>query len=169
MTKGSPLAVRPQPDLALAARLLGHGLHQAARGGKAEPHHLDRKREFAEHRHELGVVGDHHHLVGGGGHDLLAEQRPSTALDQAELIVDLVGAVDSQVQMRRLVEGGERNAEAFGAFPRGLGGGHAQDLQTAGHLLCERIDEPLRRRSRAEPEPHAVEDEIERAQGRGLL
>src|SRR5262245_65220448 len=42
--------------------------------------HLDRQRELAEHRHELGGVADADEALRYRGDDLLARQRPAVAL-----------------------------------------------------------------------------------------
>ncbi len=56
--------------------------------------HLDRQRELAEHRHELGRVADAHKTARDRGNDLLARERAAAALDHVQVLGDLVGAVD---------------------------------------------------------------------------
>nr|GMC80474.1 hypothetical protein Iba_chr04aCG20600 [Ipomoea batatas] len=48
----------------------------------------------AEPRDELRVVDDHHELVGRGLHHFLAEEGAAAALDEVQIRIDLVGAVD---------------------------------------------------------------------------
>src|SRR5690606_4332276 len=74
--------------------------HQAARHG----HHLDRQREPAEDIDLLARVDDANEPVAGLGDDLFARERGATALDQALARVALVGAVDVQGKVPRLVE-----------------------------------------------------------------
>ena len=69
------------------------------------------KRKPAEHVDLLGGIGDDDHALGRDGDDLLAQQRAAAALDQAQLAVELVGAVDGEIEERRVVERGERDAE----------------------------------------------------------
>jgi hypothetical protein len=63
---------------------------------------------------QLRLVDDHDELLGAHLHHLLAQQRAAAALDQVEVRVDLVGAVDGHVQVRVFVERGQRDAEPLG-------------------------------------------------------
>ena len=63
---------------------------------------------------QLALVGNHDHALRRRRDDLLAQQRAAAALDQAQLVVDLVGAVDGQVEIRLVVERRQRDAEALG-------------------------------------------------------
>src|SRR6266478_6462630 len=58
----------------------GCGLDGPARGRKAERHHLDRQRKMPQLRHPFGIVGNHDHAGGGGGHDLFPQQRAAPDL-----------------------------------------------------------------------------------------
>ena len=62
---------------------------------------LDRQRPVgAKHRRQLCFIDDDDLPATGLGHDLLVEQRPSTAFDEVQVRIDLVGAVDGQVHQR---------------------------------------------------------------------
>jgi hypothetical protein len=65
----------------------------------------------AQAGHQLGLVDDAHKLVRDQLDHLLAQQRAAPALDQVELRVDLVGAVDGQVQAGDGVQGGQGDAQ----------------------------------------------------------
>ena len=112
--EGAAVLGQPQLDLARAADVGGHRADQRARGGEPEAHRFDGKRKLAEHPDALGCVGDDDHALGGHGHDLLAQQRTAAALDEAQVGVDLVGAIDRQIEERLVVERGERDAQALG-------------------------------------------------------
>jgi len=159
------ILVKTLDNLALAAGLRGHGLDHAARRGEAEGHHLDGERKPPERLHQFAIVGDDHHLIGRGRHDLLAQQRTASALDQPQLIVDLIGAIDGEMQVRRVVERGQRNAKPLGLRTRRLGCRHAKHLESGGDFNSQRLDEARRGRAGAEPQPRPVADEIEGAQG----
>ena len=103
---------------ARAPRGRGGGLDGAPGRRKAERHHLDRQRKPAEHRHPLGVVGDDDHAGRCRGNDLFAQQCAAAALDDGEVGGDLVGAVHREVELRRLVERRQRNAEPRRVRPR---------------------------------------------------
>ena len=97
----------------------------AAGGGPGEPDDLDRQGlGGAEVGDELGGLGDDHHVTGGGDHQLLAEEGAAAALEEAEGGVDLVGAVDGQVEGAVLVEAGQLDAGRPGP---GLGPGRGGD------------------------------------------
>ena len=147
----------------------GDRFDQPHRRQQPEAHNLDGKRKDAERADQLALVGDHHHAVGRGGDDLLAQQRAAAALDQPKLIVDLVGAIDGEIEMRRLVERGERDVEPLGLGARRIGGGDAEHVQALADALAERGDEACRGRAGAKPKPHPVLDEIERGAGRALF
>ena len=72
-----------------------------ARRGQAEAHHLDGQGKPAEPVDALGGIGDDHHALGRDGHDLLPQQGPPAALDQPQVVVELVGAVDGKIEERR--------------------------------------------------------------------
>jgi len=77
-----------------------------ARVAPAESNHLHGQLErLAEPRHPLAALRHHEEPLGGRHHDLLPKERRPAALDQAELGVDLVGAVDRQVEYELPVEG----------------------------------------------------------------
>ena len=121
----------------------------------------------AERLHQLGFVGDHQHpFRRRSGDDLLAQQRAAAALDQAELRVDLVGAVDIEVELGLVVECHQRDAELARELGGPLRGGHADDLEAAADLLGKQADEMLGRAPAAEPELHARLDLSHRRLGR---
>ena len=79
-------------------------LHRLPRHGPAEAHDLDRQRERPEPGDALALVGDHHHAPAGRRHDLLLQQRRATPLYQVQLGVELVGAIDGEVDLRHLLQ-----------------------------------------------------------------
>ena len=103
----------------------------------------------------------------GRGDDLFAQQRAAAALDQVQVRVDLVGAVDGQVEFRRLVERRQRHAEFGAEAGRALGRRHADDLHAGRDLVGQQPDELLGGRAGADAEPHAVLDMVKR-RPRGL-
>ena len=82
-------------------------------------------------------------------------KRAAAALDQSEIGPDLVGAIDGQIKLRRLIQRGERNAQALGLRARRLGSRHADDLAAVPHALRQQIQEVLHGRAGAQPEPHS--------------
>ena len=80
----------------------------------AELHDLHGHRVLGapEARDQLGLVDDADKLVRDELDHLLAQEGASAALDEVELRVDLVGAVDGEVEARDGVEGGEGDVEA---------------------------------------------------------
>ena len=79
-----------------------------------EGQHLDWERKRAEARHRLARVDDDADASRGGGDHLLAEQRTAAALDRAQGRIDLVGAIDREVDARDGVEGPHRQTDAIG-------------------------------------------------------
>src|SRR5262249_39223994 len=115
----------------------------------------------AEHRHDLALIGNDHHAIGCRSDNLLAQQRATAPFDQAELVIDLIRAVHSEIEPRRLVERCERNAESFGLHPGDLGARDAQYAQASRYSLAERLDEAGGGRARPKaslhPAPHQIE------------
>ena len=86
--------------------------------------------------------------------------RGAAALDQAKFIVDLVGAVDREIELGHLVEGGERECPRAVASVRVASEvGTPTTFEAGAHALAQRRDEERRRRARADAEAHAVGDE----------
>ena len=140
----------------------------APRRAEPERHDLDRQRKAAERRHPFALVGDHDHACRGGRHDLLAQQRAAAALDQGEIGIDLVGAVDGQVEIgrsRRAWSAACRSAPHRRASPPRSA--RRSTLRPARDPLAQQLDEMLGGRAGAEAELHAVAHLFQRAR-RGL-
>ncbi len=106
------------------------------------------------------------HPFRGGGDDLLAQQRAAAALDQSELGIDFVRPVDRQIELQKVVQRGDRNAEAPRLTLSRFGGGDASNGKTGLDPLPDEIDEMAGGRAGAEAEPHAGPHEFKRALGR---
>ena len=161
-------AVRhPQCQGAVQAEFRGGAANRNLGRLQPEPVDFDRQREAAERFDQLGTVGNHDHAGRGRGDDLFAQQRAATTLDQCEFRIDLVGAVDGEVEFRHFVERGERHAELHaqgcGAFRRW----HARDSHAGCNLLGQKPHELLRSRAGADAEPHAALD-ISKCRARGF-
>ena len=73
----------------------------------AEGDHLDRQGKGPQLRDLLCRVGDDDHPVAGRGHDLFLQQRRTAPLDEVEVRIELVRAVDGQVQPLHVVHGND--------------------------------------------------------------
>ena len=60
----------------------------------------------------LDVVGDHDHAIGRRGDDLFTQQCAAAALDEIERGIDLVGAIDRQIEPVDVVERGQRRCRS---------------------------------------------------------
>ena len=150
----------------------GSGIHRfdrASRRLQAERLDFDRQREATERRDPLRFIGDDDHARRCRGHDLLPQQCAAAALDEAEVGRDLVGAVDRQVKLRRLVQCRQRHADPLGIAPGRVGGRDTNDLQAGTDALAEQFHEMLRRGAGAQAQPHARTDVFEGARGRGTF
>ena len=83
-----------------------------------------RQREGAEHRHQLALVGDADEGLGHGGNDLLAGQGGAAALDQVQVFIAFIGAVDVELQVAGAVQVVHRDAMGLEARGGGVGAGH---------------------------------------------
>lgn len=130
--------------------------HCPHRRGRTERHDLHRQPEGAKPFHLLGGIGDHQHGAGGSGHDLLAQQGTASALDEVERRVDLIGAIDGQIEDGIALQIGQGDAQ-FPAEPgRALGGRHATNLKAAGDARAKRPEEGFGRRAGAKTQNHAI-------------
>ena len=157
VTKGWPFVILnvsgPERPSSAAARPIASSVAL-----QAETVDFDRQRKPPERLDELGFVGNDDHARRRRRDDLLAQQRAAAALDEAEARADLVGAVDREVEFRRLVERGQADAEFAAECCGALGGRNADDRQAGGDLFGEQPDEFLGGRAGADAEPHAVAD-----------
>ena len=139
------LAVHPQPGV---GRELGK---PPARVAPAEADHLDRQpRPLAEALHALGRLGHDHEAARGGDHDLLAQERAAAALDEPEPRVDLVGAVERQVERRLAVQLHDLDAGLACQLAGALRSHRRADAVALGEHLDHRPDGP----PGAEPDGH---------------
>jgi hypothetical protein len=104
---------------------------------------------------ELRLVGHDHEALGHGGHDLLPCVGAPAALRQVQVPVDLVGAVDGDVERSQLVGCHDLQTDGHGQRVRAHRRGRAHDI---GPALAQRPDRPVDRRSGPEAHTHAVDD-----------
>ncbi len=86
---------------------------------------------------EFGGVGDDDEAAGGAFDDLLAEECSAAAFDEGQAGADFIGAVDGEVELRALVEGGDGNGERLGELLAGSRGCDAADAQPLLYALAE--------------------------------
>ncbi len=117
----------------------------------------------------LLCVGDHDHPARGPGHDLLAQERPATALDQGEPGADLVRPVDVEVKLRLIVKRRERHACLARNRSGRLRCRDANYGQPRRDAFTKKRDEERGRRPAAKAEPHSVLDMGKRGLGGAAL
>src|SRR3974390_2600672 len=146
-----------------------HRLNREPRRTRADWCDFDRQRKPAEHVDTFAFVANHDHPRRRGRDDLLPQQRSAAAFYQREIRRDLVGAVDGEIERRRFVERGQRNAARNGLLVRGFRRRHRDNVEHAAPAFAEQIDEMFRRRTSAEAEPHPGAHEFDRAGGGGVV
>src|SRR5437667_150505 len=134
---------------ACATHIRGRSLDRPPRGGQSERHHLYRQGEAAKRRYPLRLIGNDDHAQGCGGDDLFPQQRPSPTLDQAQIGRDLVGTVHREIELRCLVQIGERNPQPLGITASCLRCGHCNHLEPGKHPLRQKLDKMLGGRAAA--------------------
>ena len=149
------------------------GEHLEGRPGDFQPEgdDLDRHRGVrAQPIDQLGAVDDDGETPARVGDDLLAQQGAAQSLDQVQgAAFDLVGAVDREVDLAMLGEGGERNAGRPRLRRGSLRRRNADEAQALPMPPGQRLDREGRRRAGAEPDDHAVLDQLDRRLRRRAL
>jgi hypothetical protein len=85
------------------------------------------------------MIYDDDEAAGGRGDDLFVEQRATSALDQPQVGVDFVGAVNCDVDFRNLIECHKWDAQTSSEILRPSGGRNASDLQPSVHTLSQEL------------------------------
>ena len=75
-----------------------HFRNQALRDRQPERDNFDRQRKSPKCVHLLAGICNHDHAVACGGHDLFVQMRATAALDQVQLAIRFVGAVDIDLE-----------------------------------------------------------------------
>jgi len=99
----------PQRDPTITAHLRHQLGKLAQRGTGPERHDLDGKGKGSERRDLLRPIGDDHQPPGVCGNDFFPDQRSAAPLDQIKLGIDLVGAIDGEIERPDLVPGANNN------------------------------------------------------------
>ena len=111
-------------------------LHHSSR----EVDNFHRQRKFSEDGNNLSRVRNYDHLLRCGGDNLFPQQRAASTLNEVQVGTNLVGAIDGDVELRMLVQRGQRNAHC----PRQVGGVHgcwnASDFQAFPHAFTQSDD-----------------------------
>ena len=155
------------------AQLRAGAQHFEGRTGGFQPESDDlhgNRRRGAEPVHQLGPIGDDCEAPARRGDDLLPQQRSAPSLDQVErAALHLVGAVDGKIDAPVLAEGSQRNARCRRLGRRPFRRGDAQETQALAVTAGERFDGEGRRRAGAEPDDHAILDQLNRRFRGGAL
>ena len=117
------------------------------------------------------VLGDDRHPpLGDAGDDLLAEQRAPPPLDHPKLGVDLVGAVDVEIERRDVVDVPERHAHLASQFGGRLAGRHGDEFEMlVPDALAQPTEHQRGRRSGPQPNGHPRLDQLGRRSRRPSL
>jgi hypothetical protein len=138
---------------------------QPQRRGQPERQQLERDRRH-DPVDDLVRRRDHDEPLGRRRDDLLARMRAAAALDQPALGVDLVGAVDRDVEPLELLERLDLDPQRARRDLGRDGGRHAADVQLPRR---ERRQHRRDRRAGAEPDLVAVAHQLRRRLGRRAL
>ena len=137
-----------------------------------ERHHLDRDGPVASQAwHQFALIYDDQLAPRSLGDDLFAQQRAAAALDEVQLRVHFVGAVDRQVDAGLRFQTGQRDAEATRFLRHSARGRNADNVVqlTRRQQLAEAADGQQRGAAFAQAQHHARLHEVERAFGSLLL
>ena len=118
---------------------------------------FDWQRELTELVDQLAFVNDPNDLVGGIGNNLFPEEGATTTLDSLEVVADLVGPVDAQIDVVNVVNILDGNPQVTGLLSRPGGGRDPDDVGELAflNLLTEFIDHVADRGARSQADDHA--------------
>src|SRR5260370_36634758 len=129
--------------------------------GQGHLNHFNGQRKTAKMIDQLTRVGDNDKLPRSARDDLLAQQRAAAAFDESEAGAYFIGAIDSQVKHRGVVEGDDGNGERLSALPAGGRGRDAAHAQSLLYALAELLYEHSRGTAAAKSQQHSVLDKLQ--------
>lgn len=111
---------------------------------------------------EFGFIDDDDEFVRADLDHLFAEEGSASALDEVEVGVDLIRAIDGHVELGVRVEGDEGDAELLGLLLGADRGGDGNDVFELAGLeeLAEALDGEVGGGARSEPHDHAGLDVV---------
>jgi hypothetical protein len=138
------------------SELLNFAAHERQREGDD----FYRHGKAAEHCDLFAGVGDDDEFARGGRDDFFVEERAAATLDQVELWIEFVGAVDCHIDVLHFVEVGERNAEPARHFASVVRGGNATNFEAGCNAFANELDGVSGRRACPEANDLAVFHEL---------
>ena len=108
-------------------------------------------------------------FAGRGSHDFFPQQCPAPTLDQAELRIHFIRAVDGDVDVLNFIQRGQRDAQAGGQFLGVNRSGYAANLQSGLHPFAEKTHREGGGRSRSQADDIAIAHEAQAGAGRGFF
>jgi hypothetical protein len=132
-----------------------HARYSAAGGAQAEAVDLDGQRKRPSVSTSLETSAMTIMASDAAATIFSRSKRTAAALDEIEGRIDLVGAIDGDVEPVERVEIGQGDAQRLRLARRDFGGGNANTVETGGDLFAEQIDEMLGCRAGTQAEPHA--------------
>ena len=155
----------PPPDRSRRPGSGGSDFDRPACRRKTECDHFNRQRKTPEQGHPFAFICNYYHADGCSRHDLLVTQRTTTALDEAQIGGDFIGAVDCQVKDRHVIKGDERAPQAVRLAARRLRGCYADDVKSSANTLAQQLEELGAGRAGAETHVHRWPDQVQRSGG----
>src|SRR5262249_844754 len=121
----------------------------------------------AKLRHQLGLVGQYDETVGRGFDDLLTQQRTAQPFDQVQRRVDLVGAVEREIEPRALVQRRDLHPKLASQRSDRIRCRHADDIAQPAILqrLRQSPQHVCGRRAGAQAKRHTALDILKRMLG----
>jgi len=121
--------------------------------------------------HKLGLINNDNKLLARALHHLLPQEGATATLNEVEKWVNLVGAVDGQIDNRVGIEIGQGDPEGECLFVGYLGGGYSDDVfeLALAEKLADSVDGVLGRGASAKAENHAGFDVLDGLVGGDLL
>src|SRR5213080_4318904 len=134
-------------------------LNPACGASPPERHYLDRQRHrMTQDRSPLRVIHDDDELPSRDRHDLFSQERTAAALDEIELRINLIGAVDRQVDRPGILSLKQRNAVVSRQLCSFQGSGHPSNAQPCSDPLAQRQNHEFRSRAGAQADYHPPAD-----------
>src|SRR6267154_2175049 len=124
--------------------------------GLRELDHFHSQREPSQHRNSLARVRHHHKLLRRRGHNFFPQQRPATTFNQAQLRINFIRSIHSDIDLWKFIQRDDGNPQARCLLARTHGSWDSPDTKPLPYGIAQQLNEVCRCRSRPQADDLAI-------------